>query len=161
MGPFTLLGGRYRATGTEQRLKGWSAIQGVHKGAWSGGKLRPLMKMWNLSGLSVTFVRSSVNTSRLDYEQPPPPPPPPPPPTYAIVTFFHSSEPSTQFVNCTCTDRAVQLKPEIQKENSWASSAAALKSRRLCYRPAVFYRHLSFIAFKHAITFFPSGRNKE
>ena len=38
-----------------------------------------------------------------------------------------------------------KLKPKLQ--NIGTGSAAALFSRRLCYRPAVFFRQLHFIAF--------------
>jgi len=143
MGHFTLLGGRYCATGTEQRLKGGSAIQGVQRGDWRGSKLRSVMKTWNLSAMPVTLPvhqrkHADLITNRKS-------------PTYKIVTFSTALS-RVRSLSTTCTDRAVQLKPEL--ENSWASSTAALPFRRLSYRATVFYRNLHFITFEHVITSF-------
>ena len=41
---------------------------------------------------------------------------------------------------CVCLYKRVQLKSEVWKARMW--SAAAWLPRRLCYRPAVFFRHL-------------------
>jgi len=42
--------------------------------------------------------------------------------------------------SCVCLYKAVQLKSRLEHNGTW--SAAAQPSRRLCYRPAVFFRYL-------------------
>jgi hypothetical protein len=42
--------------------------------------------------------------------------------------------------SCVCLYKAVQLKSRLEHTGTW--SAAAHRPRRLCYRPAVFFRYL-------------------